>query len=146
MEIHCIVMALYRKYSDWQWVWRTFEGADDIMFLDLDSVSVGDNSLCYTLTFYILLYMCSLPNKIRLTWFMQLKIIEVKSYCRQLSITKPIVIWGIFFLFLISTYSCILTIYYFNILVSSSQNYILYSSCLRDWEYIFLAYTEQILR
>ena len=41
----------------------TFEGADGVMFLDLDSVSLGDNLLWLHILSFILLHMCVLSNE-----------------------------------------------------------------------------------
>lgn len=61
------------KDRDWQRVSVSFEGAGDILFLDLGSVSVVDNLLCRVLIFRCIL-------KMWLTCFMQLRIREVKVW------------------------------------------------------------------
>lgn len=37
-----------------------FEGADNIVFLHLNSIFMGDNLLCHTFMFYTLWFMCIL--------------------------------------------------------------------------------------
>lgn len=43
------------KDRDWQGISMSFEGADDILFLDLGSVSIGDNLLCHVSLFRCIL-------------------------------------------------------------------------------------------